>query len=322
MDTMLNLQKLCLIPLLSVSLTFPLRGDEAVVTSFAESTAAPHGRGNLYAPDIVRLQEKWLMFFGGQGKDGHDRIHLATFTDGKTWKQQGVVFAPEGVNHVNDPSVVVVNNRLWMYYTLAGSGVTDSIGLAISDDGQQWEDAGIVLAPTEKTLTGEPEWDSLLVGRPSVMLEGKRFRMWYDGRKDLPLGAPDPTAPKSSHSRRYVGYAESEDGKTWMKRPEPVFGEDAGGVHVTRIGDQYVMVIESRDGTKWASSSDGLRWESRGLLYSKDSNPQAPYGHVTPFLLASGGSLRLYYGAAAAETWNQNAIYSAEIKADDLKQIP
>ena len=59
------------------------------------------------------------MFFGGQGKDGHDRIHLATSKTGKGWVQRGVVFAPEGVNHVNDPSVVVADGILHMFYTRA-----------------------------------------------------------------------------------------------------------------------------------------------------------------------------------------------------------
>ena len=51
------------------------------------------------------------MFFGGQGKDGHDRIHLATSGDLQSWKQEGGVFAPPGVNHVNDPSVVIVKDQ-------------------------------------------------------------------------------------------------------------------------------------------------------------------------------------------------------------------
>ena len=38
------------------------------------------------------------------------------------------------------------------------------------------------------------------------------FKMWYDGRKDLPLNAPDKNAPKAALSQRYVGYAELQDG--------------------------------------------------------------------------------------------------------------
>lgn len=283
------------------------RADDCVVASFADSTAAPHGRGNVYAPEIVRFRGELLMFFGGQGSDGHDRIHLATSTDGKHWKQCGVVFAPAGVNHVNDPSVVAVDGGLYLFYTRAGSGVTDSIGLAKSPDGRHWKDLGTVFRPADA-----PAWDALLVGRPSVIYDGSLFRMWYDGRKDLPAGAPDANAPKSNTSTRSVGYATSPDGVTWTRRPEPVYGENAGGVHVSRIGDALIMVIESRAGTKWASSRDGVTWKSRGLLRAKDQH--SPHGHVTPFLFVDEKIVRLYYGAAAAENWNQNAIYAADVK--------
>lgn len=274
------------------------------ISSFAESTEAPHGRGNLYAPDILQHRGEFLMFFGGQGKDGHDRIHLATSRDGEEWTQAGVVFAPEGVNHVNDPSVVSVNGVLHLFYTLAGTGVTDVIGLAKSPDGRTWTDLGAVLSPSPA-----PAWDSLLVGRPSVIHDGERFHLWYDGRKDLPPGAPDPDAPKSDSSRRFVGYATSTDGTRWDKRAQAVLGEDAGGIHVFKHGDRFVMVIESRDGTRWAASADGIAWEMQGLLHPKDA--RSPHGHVTPFVMIRPGSWLLFYGAARAESWVQNEIRSA-----------
>ena len=292
---------------LALSFAFTINADDIAVSPFAESTEAPHGRGNLYAPDIIKHRGEFLMFFGGQGKDGHDRIHLATSKGGEDWKQAGVVFAPEGVNHVNDPSVIAVGGELFMFYTLAGSGVTDAIGLATSADGRVWFDRKSVFSPSPA-----PAWDSLLVGRPSVFYDGERFHLWYDGRKDLPPDAPDSDAPKSDSSRRFVGYATSVDGMKWERRQEPVFGDDAGGIHVVKTAKEFVMVIESRDGTKWASSIDGIGWKSQGLLHPKDDD--SPHGHVTPFLLINEKSWRLFYGAARAETWDQNSIYSAVLK--------
>lgn len=275
---------------------------ESVICGSGSTCEAPHGNGNVYAADIVRRHGTLLMYYGGQGRDGHDRIHLATSTDNKAWKPQGVVFAPEGINHVNDPSVVIVNGRFYMYYTRASIGVTDCIGLATSTDGRTWLDRGPIISPREM-----PAWDTLLVGRPSVIHDGTKFRMWFDGRADLPTGAPDPEAPKSPTSRRYVGYAESKDGKSWQRRDEFVFANDAGGVHVSVVDGRYVMLIESRDGTKWASSNDGISWKDRGLLVSKDLGT-SPYGHVTPFLFTDAKNHVLYFGAAHSEHWNQNSI--------------
>ena len=275
---------------------------ESVIRGSGSTCEAPHGNGNVYAADIVRHRGTLLMYYGGQGRDGHDRIHLATSTDHEVWKLHGVVFAPEGINHVNDPSVVIVNDRFYMYYTRASVGVTDCIGLATSTDGRTWVDRGPTILPRER-----PAWDSLLVGRPSVTHDGSAFRLWYDGRADLPTGAPDPTAPKSSTSQRYVGYVESKDGISWKRHDEYVFANDAGGVHVSRVDGQYVMLIESRDGTKWASSTDGISWKDKGLLVVKDKRT-SPYGHVTPFLTTDANEFVLYYGAAHSEHWDENSI--------------
>jgi sucrose-6-phosphate hydrolase SacC (GH32 family) len=301
------LQICCSVLALVLTVAISAHAGEMVISSFAASTEAPHGKGNVYAPDIVRYQDKLYLFFGGQGMDGHDRIHLATSADGRNWQQEGIVFAPEGVNHVNDPSVVVIEETLYLFYTLAATGVTDAIGLATSTDGKVWNDQGAVFVPSPS-----PAWDSLLVGRPSVIHDGERFHLWYDGRKDLPPGAPDPDAPKSIASQRQVGYATSRDGLKWKRRPEPVFGSDAGGIHVSKVEESFVMVIESRDGTRWAKSADGIHWQSQGLLLRSDDH--SPHGHVTPFLLIGENTWHLFYGAARSAAWDQNSIYSMKLR--------
>ncbi|MCF7971125.1 MAG: hypothetical protein K9L22_08180, partial [Methylococcaceae bacterium] len=242
-----------------------------------------------------------------------DRIQLAVSTDAKNWRKKGVVFFVQGANHVNDPSVGVVNNTFYMYYTLAMHGVTDSIGLAVSKDGIRWKNKGVVLKPSKP-----PKWDSLLVGRPSVLYEKGLFRMWYDGRKDLPLGSPDAKAPKSAKSHRDVGYAESKNGVKWKKRVKFVFGRDAGGIHVSKLDDGYAMLFESRKGTQWATSLDGIKWNYKGVLLQNEMQT-APYGHVTPFLLHEKGGLSLYYGAARANSWDNNFIMMKSLVTESLQ---
>lgn len=278
----------------------------SLFSDLLESEQAPHGQGNVYAPDIVSVGHQLWMYYGGQGKDGHDRIHLAISHDGVSWEKQGVVFAPQGANHVNDPSVVLRDGQFYLFYTRADVGVTDTIGLAISENGRTWQDLGTVLSPS---VDG---WDSLLVGRPSVQHDGTMFRLWYDGRKDLPTGAPDLTAPQSPTSRRYIGYAESDDGVTWRRHTGYVYAQDTGGIHVSRANDRWVMVSESREGTRWAVSTDGIAWEGRGLLAPKTRT--APFGHVTPFLRHSSKTATVYFGAARSVHWNHNAIMSVDVR--------
>lgn len=223
-----------------------------VIAADREQQRAPHGRGNVYAPEVLVQDGRWRMWFGGQGRDGHDRIFLAESADGRQWRQRGMVLEDPSANHVNDPSVVRVGQLYFMYYTRAAVDVRDDISLATSDDGVNWTKHGTVLLPGD-----EGQWDSLLVGRPSVLVEDGLFRMWYDGRKDLPIGAPATGVPTSSSSTRAVGYAESRDGFTWRRRPTPVFGQDAGGVHVARIGERYVMTYESAAGRAMPPATTG-----------------------------------------------------------------
>lgn len=279
---------------------------EIVLAPAGETEAAPHGRGNVYAPEIMLEGGVFRMWYGAQGRDGHDRICLAESADGATWERKGVVLDRGEANHVNDPSVVKVGDTFFMYYTRAGLDIRDEIALATSPDGVAWTPRGTVLAPGRGGA-----WDSLLVGRPSVLVEQGRFRMWYDGRKDLPPGAPAAGVPTSPASTRSVGYAESADGLVWTRpRDEPVFGHDAGGVHVVRTHTGLAMVWESPAGTHLAKSSDGLAWQDAGLLEGLSGNPHDRFGHVTPFVLVdpSGGAVTLFAGGARAASWNENTI--------------
>ncbi len=290
-----------------------------VLAPSGDRQSAPHGEGNVYAPEILVESGVYRMWFGGQGKDGHDRIQLAESNDGSHWDGQGVVLEDEGANHVNDPSVVRVGDTYWMYYSRAGSDIRDVIAVATSRDGVAWSQQGVALGPGP-----EGSWDALLVGRPSVLVEGGVFRMWYDGRKDLPRGSPAEGVPKSDRSVRSVGYAESRDGRTWARpRHEPVFGEDAGGIHVCRVGDHYVMVFESRAGTRMAVSADGLEWKSRGLLAGRSGGGADRFGQVTPFLRYDprGPSADLFVGAAGAASWDRNAIARIRLSDEQLSRI-
>lgn len=278
---------------------------------WARTERAPHRGGNLYAPELVEESGRRLLYYGAQGADGHDRIHLALSTDGATWKRHGVVLEDPDANHVNDPSIVIHRGTYHLYYTLAREGVSDVIGLATSQDGLRFEKQGIVLWPGK-----EGAWDSLLVGRPSVLVEDGKFRLWYDGRKDLPLGAPDKNAPQSASSTRSVGLAESTDGKQFRRvGPGPVMGKDAGGVHVARVKNAYVMVYESRQGTRWSASPDGVRWNDRGLLVPLGGSPLDRHGHVTPFLVP-GAKPRLLFGAAMSPGWDKNRVAEVPVPVE------
>jgi sucrose-6-phosphate hydrolase SacC (GH32 family) len=270
----------------------------------------------VYAPDILIENGLYRMWFGGQGKDGHDRIQLAESPDGRSWHQRGVVLEDPTANHVNDPSVVKRGDKYFMYYTLAATDIRDDIALATSNDGIHWTKQGLVLQPSPSG-----SWDSLLVGRPSVLVEGDRFRMWYDGRKDLPPGAPAQGVPTSVNSTRAVGYAESRDGLHWTRTmTEPVFGNGAGGVHVVHLHHNYAMLYESWSGTQLATSKDGITWNAKGTWVSTTGMEVDRFGHVTPFLLTDSAvtPIALFVGAACNGSWDHNVIARIELSPAQL----
>lgn len=298
--------------LIICGLTFA-RADQPIVLFRGElaTELAPHRIGHVYAPEVHRHGDMLLMWYGGQGADGHDRIHLAESTDGAIWFKKGVVIENGTANHVNDPSVVRVGERWWMFYTIAEKGEQDEIAAATSSDGRTWKEHGIVL-PTGN----ENVWDSGKVGRPSVIFENEKFHMWYDGQPaSTAVEANDELCQRVEGEGRAVGYAESADGLTWVRRPAPVFHHGAGAVQVTKLQQRYIMVFESRKGTRWASSVNRFDWHERGLLLTLSGETHDAFGHVTPFLHVDiDGNNCLYFGAAARQTWDGNAIACAAVE--------
>ena len=64
-----------------------------------DAERAPHGKGNVYAPDALWDGRLFRMWYGGQGKDGHDRIAYAESVDAKQWVRRGVVLKDDSAVH-------------------------------------------------------------------------------------------------------------------------------------------------------------------------------------------------------------------------------
>lgn len=261
------------------------------------SGSANHGADNVYAPDLHDWLGVRVMFYGAQGSDGHDRIYAAWSKNGMEWRKYPTDAAPLPVldrgasNHVNDPSAVLVGSTWRMYYTDAPTAENDRIWLAESDSAHGFVKKAEVLGPVSGT------WESDKVGRPSVLVEGGVYKMWYDG---------------STAGVRHVGYATSTDGLTFTRHPaNPIF-LNAGAIDVKKVGAVYVMLREAGDGTYWATSSDGVCWKDRGKLFGLSGKPYDAFGQVTPFLETDGTSVRaVWFGGASVSTWNKNRIAAA-----------
>ncbi|MBW3002346.1 hypothetical protein KY338_04245 [Candidatus Woesearchaeota archaeon] len=242
---------------------------------------------NIYAPCVLLEGSRFKMWYGGQGKDGHDRIHYAASSNGVDWVKKGVVLDNKDSLHVNDPSVVLVDNTYYMYYSRAHKKDTECrICLATSVDGIDWQKRGEVLGVSDRS------WDSLEVARPSVIYEDKVFKLWYDG---------------SDGKDRHAGYAVSEDGLNFKKHNDYVL-DSVGAVNVNRVGDKYLMLFESREGTWCAVGDDERKFNSKHLLIGRSGSVHDVFGHVTPFLLQGADRIAIFLGMAASKQWCNNRI--------------
>ncbi len=163
-------------------------------------------------------------------------IAYAESADGRTWSSTGRhVLSPDpaGWDSLSVETACVTRRPgggWFMYYTAPlppEGGHHMTIGLAESDDGIAWKRRG-----AGPLLTGEYEWerpfrdgkDGPMIGgvlEPCVQYDprARRYRMWYAG-----LGRREGEPVKYR-----IGYAESADGITWRRDPEPVFEPAAPG---------------------------------------------------------------------------------------------
>jgi hypothetical protein len=126
---------------------------------------------------------------------------------------EDILFNPLGSSSIVDPvdGSSVWANKFVMYYD-GTTGDDESVGLAVSNDGINWEGYDGGTAPVlDSSATG---WDSGYVGYGTVIQLGPNaFEFWYSAGK-----AGDYVLNQG------IGYATSTDGIHWVKDPSnPIF---------------------------------------------------------------------------------------------------
>ncbi len=232
---------------------------------------------------------------GGEFFDGWQIGH-ATSADGLSWEKDPgnpvVGLGPPGAwnsRSLSKPAVEYDGSTFHMWF-VGGDEVQAAAGYATSVDGSTWtEYAGnLVLEPD-----GPGSWESPALAPHSVVFDGSTYRMWY-------YAGP-------SVDEFQIGFAQSSDGVSWTKHPEPVITPgrpgswDSFSPHEPAVlfdGARYHMWYTAGDGAVYgigyARSDDGIEWVRHV------SNPVVTYGSmaISSTVLAEGGGYRMWFAGA------------------------
>ncbi len=159
---------------------------------------------------------------------------------------------------VEKPCVIYNNTGYMMWYTGVDLGDKWEIGLAMSSDGLSWIKYGG--NPVLTTGSGSV-WDNSRVGRPTVLFDGKIYKMWYQGM--------------STSGVVKIGYATSSDGINWNKYANnPILNIGSSGSwddarvkapNILYDDNVYKMWYTGDSSTNihkigYATSYDGINW--------------------------------------------------------------
>jgi hypothetical protein len=140
-----------------------------------------------------------------------------------------------------------------------------------------WDRQGVVLA---RSLP----WESNLMQDPAIVYDqggGPRFKMWYG-------------------SLWNIGYATSEDGRTWTKNPNPVVSQTLD----SESGALNQPSVVYRDGV-WHMTYFGVTREGVGRIhYAEATNPSGPWTKFGPIVVPT-------------EAWEDDYIYNSSLMYDN-----
>lgn len=187
-------------------------------------------------PSVLRRPDgSWAMYYSGNDADSEVdfEIGLATSSNGTTWQRYGAapVLRTNGDElSLIGPSVLYDGERYLMFYAAIDTTNHIDIRLATSADGIVWTREGPVLQMDNVERT---RMDDFGVKGPEVIKTDRGFEMVYNSL----------LAPRASSGAIY--YANSSDGRSWMKHPKPLLRPSGGDAFdATEVGPQTWLKTE------------------------------------------------------------------------------
>ncbi len=164
---------------------------------------------------------------------------------------------PTFPNQVSTSKVIYDNGKYRMWYMCTYNGGRNNVWYAESLDGIHWQNK-FTYPVFASGNTGS--WDDYGVAPGSIIKDGNKYLMYYTGWRSI-------------YGVWQIGLAESNDGITWLRYPNPILKADSssnfkiGVTSVLKINGKYYMYYTSSplgyyDNMRinLAISSDGINW--------------------------------------------------------------
>ena len=224
-----------------------------------EGTSGAWDAGGVRYPSIHHDGTTFRMYYQGRGTTG-TKIGLTTSADGVTWVKHAsnpVISATSLLSAYAPGSVVHNGSQFVMFYSASGS-----IGRMTSTDGIAWVDSGSVFNPV-----------GVRFSKPSVILDGTTYRMYYTRLEELGSGAGNANAVYPIT----IGYADSPDGIAWTTYGNPIFTAGSNGAW-----DRPAVGVPSviKDGTAYKMWYAGGRGNLPGTLWDANAFVEGAIGHA------------------------------------------
>lgn len=213
--------------------------------------------------------------------------------------------------YFDDPTIVKRGDEYHMWYSSAtNERGTESfwIAYATSPDGIRWTKHGPVIFPGP-----DGEWMDKGALSPCVIYDQGLYKMWFVG---------------TMNSLRYengIGYATSQDGKTWDVDPQPVvpLSQSIGATWhpavVKKDGMYYLYVGTSASPQQYPreivllTSVDGRNWTNRGKVLSVRREASWQSSGIAPSeVIYDENRFKMFYTAFRDESFSIGYAESAE----------
>jgi predicted GH43/DUF377 family glycosyl hydrolase len=200
-----------------------------------ENTPGSWDDSFLVTPSVIKIGNLWYCYYSAHNGADLNQIGLTISSDFINWTKYGTdpVFlsSQDSNRNVGIPSVIKIGSTYYMYYCSQGAALDIRISYATSPDGLIWTYGGICLEYDSSV------WSHTFID-PSVIenLNGIFEMVWC--RSGLEATAQG------------VGYAISQDGIHWIKKPTQIMGLGTAG----QFDDQQIgnpVLLEKDDGVTY-----------------------------------------------------------------------